>query len=78
MNAAFAIPHFAGRIGYGLTLNPCSMKHSIVITVSEALEALKNLKNTLITFIKKTFTNLKHYKNLGVISVTRVVWTRID
>ena len=38
------------------------MKNSIVSNVSGALEALRNLKNTLITFIKKTLTSLKYYK----------------
>ena len=52
--------------------NPFSMKNSIVSNVSGALEDLKNLKNTLITFIKKTLTCLKFYKNVSVFSVIRV------
>ena len=71
---AYAIPHFAGRMGKVLTLNPCSMKNSIVSNVSETL---RYLKNTLIIFIMKTLTSLKYYKNVSVFSVIGVVWWRI-
>ena len=45
------------------------MKNLIVSNVSGDLEDLTNLKNTLITFNKKTLTSLKFYKNVSVISV---------
>ena len=69
MIVAYAIPHFAGRMGLGLTLNPCSMKNSIVSNVSETLRYLKKTMNIL---INKTLTSLKYYKNISVISVIGV------
>ena len=38
-----------------------------------SFRSLRNLKNTLITFTKKTLTSLEYYKNLSVISVIGVV-----
>ena len=40
------------------------MKNSIVSNVVEALEALRNLKKTLITFVKKSLTVSSTTKNL--------------
>ena len=59
----------------GLRANVKSMlnENSIVSNVSGALEALRNLNNSLISFINKTLTSLKYYKNLSVISVIGVV-----
>ena len=65
-NVAFAIQLFAGRMGSGLMLNPCSIKNSIVRNISGSLEKFRNFKNILITFTKKTLTSLKYYKVLLV------------
>ena len=48
-------------------------ENSFVSNVSGALEALRIINNTLITFIKKIMTSLKYYTNISVISVIGVV-----
>ena len=48
-------------------------ENSVVSNVSGDIEALRNLKNTLITPIRKTLTSLKYYKNVSVINVIGVV-----
>ena len=45
----------------------------VVRNVSGDIEALRNLKNTIITSIRKTLTSLKYYKNVSVINVIGVV-----
>ena len=63
------------RLQNGLRAHVKSMlnENSIISNVIGALEALINLNNTLITFIKKTLTSLKYYKNISVIRVIGVV-----